>query len=199
MRCTRPPASVLRPALARKPPPTTSPDDSALFRDALGTGIKPLKDHGRTDARPSPPKPHPAQTIADRAAVAREMLEAPLSDVDLEFGEPLSYVRDGVAPRVLKRMGRGEFAVRDELDLHHMTADVAASALSGFLNDSRRAGRLCVKVIHGKGLRSKSEGPVLKRLVDRLLRRRGDVVAFRSARAVDGGSGAVIVLLRREP
>lgn len=185
--------------MARKPTRTTTDEESALFRDALGAGIKPLKDHGRTDARPSPPKPHPAQTTADRAAVAREMLEAPLSDVDLEFGEPLSYVRDGVAPRVLKRMGRGEFAVRDELDLHHMTADIAASALSGFLNDCRRAGRLCVKVIHGKGLRSKSEGPVLKRLVDRLLRRRGDVVAFRSARAVDGGSGAVIVLLRRQP
>ncbi|HET7845489.1 MAG TPA: Smr/MutS family protein, partial [Xanthomonadales bacterium] len=109
----------------------------------------------------------------------------------------LAYVRDGVAPRVLKQLGRGEFAVRDELDLHHMTAEVAASALSDFLVESRRAGRLCVKVIHGKGLRS-SEGPVLKRLVDRLLRRRGDVVAYRSARAVDGGSGAVIVLLRRD-
>jgi DNA-nicking Smr family endonuclease len=39
---------------------------------------------------------------------------------------------------------------------------------------------------------------VLKRLTDRLLRRRGDVLAFRSARAADGGSGAVVVLLRRD-
>lgn len=183
--------------MARKPPRTTTVEESALFRDALGDGIKPLKAHGRTDARPTPPRPHPAQTIADRRAVARELLEAPIAELELEAGEPLAYVRDGVAPRVLKQLGRGEFAVRDELDLHHMTAEVAASALSDFLAESRRAGRLCVKVIHGKGLRS-SEGPVLKRMVDRLLRRRGDVVAYRSARAVDGGSGAVIVLLRRD-
>jgi len=184
--------------MARKPPRSTTDEESALFRDALGDGIKPLKDQGRTDVRPPPPAPHPAQTLADREAVTREMLSAPLSDVDLEFGEPVSYVRDGVAPRILRRLGRGEYAVRDELDLHHMTSEVAAAALSGFLNDSRRDGRLCVKVIHGKGLRSRHEGPVLKRLVDRLLRRRGDVIAFRSARAVDGGSGAVIVLLRRD-
>jgi DNA-nicking Smr family endonuclease len=45
--------------------------------------------------------------------------------------------------------------------------------------------------------RSKDAMPVLKNLVDRLLRQRGDVLAFRSARATDGGSGAVLVLLKR--
>jgi DNA-nicking Smr family endonuclease len=55
-----------------------------------------------------------------------------------------------------------------------------------------------VRVVHGKGLNSKDQAPVLKNLVDRLLRQRGDVLAFRSARAGDGGIGAVLVLLRRE-
>jgi DNA-nicking Smr family endonuclease len=38
---------------------------------------------------------------------------------------------------------------------------------------------------------------VLKRLVDGLLRRRSDVVAFASAKPAEGGTGATIVLLKR--
>jgi len=66
-----------------------------------------------------------------------------------------------------------------------------------FLDANQRAGRLCVKIIHDKGLRSRTHGPVLKRLVDSLLRRRADVLAFASAAPAEGGTGAVIVLLRR--
>jgi DNA-nicking Smr family endonuclease len=45
-------------------------------------------------------------------------------------------------------------------------------------------------------LRSKAAGPVLKALTDRLLRRRDDVIAFASARPMQGGTGAVVVLLK---
>jgi len=55
-----------------------------------------------------------------------------------------------------------------------------------------------VKIIHGKGLRSRAPGPVLKRLVDGMLRRRGDVLAFASAAPASGGTGAVVVLLRQD-
>lgn len=167
-----------------------------MFRDAIGE-VRPLA-HDLADARATPPAPHPTQTIADRAAVVRELATTPIAEMELEQSDPLSYVRDGVAPRILRRLGKGEFAVRDELDLHHMTAAVAAEALSQFLTACRRQGRLCVRIVHGKGLRSKHGGPVLKRLTDKLLRQRGDVLAYRSARAVDGGTGAVIVLLRRD-
>jgi len=51
--------------------------------------------------------------------------------------------------------------------------------------------------VHGKGLRSGSAGPVLKRMTDRVLRRRDDVLAFASARPAQGGTGATVVLLRR--
>ena len=77
-----------------------------------------------------------------------------------------------------------------------MTATVAKDAIARFLAECKARGHLCVKIIHGKGLRSKNDGPVLKALTDRLLRQRGDVLAFRSARWNDGGSGAVIVLLK---
>jgi DNA-nicking Smr family endonuclease len=169
-------------------------DEAAMFRAAIGE-VRPLG-HDRVDARPEPPPPHPKQTLEDDAAVTRELASTPLAEMELEMAEPLAYVKNGVAARILRRLGRGEYSVRDELDLHHMTAAVAARAMAGFLDASRRSGRLCVRIVHGKGLRSKGDGPVLKGLADRLLRQRGDVIAFRSARAADGGTGAVIVLLR---
>jgi DNA-nicking Smr family endonuclease len=54
----------------------------------------------------------------------------------------------------------------------------------------------CVRVIHGKGLRSNERLPVLKNLVSHLLRQIPAVMAFVSARQNDGGTGATYVLLR---
>ncbi|MEO5625059.1 MAG: Smr/MutS family protein, partial [Dokdonella sp.] len=65
-------------------------------------------------------------------------------------------------------------------------------------DDCRHHDLLCVRIVHGKGLRSKAAGPVLKQLTDSMLRRRADVLAFTSARPAQGGTGAVIVLLQRE-
>ena len=62
--------------------------------------------------------------------------------------------------------------------------------------EARQHGLRCVRIVHGKGLRSKAHGPVLKQLTDTLLRRRADVLAFTSARPTQGGTGAVIVLLQ---
>ena len=61
---------------------------------------------------------------------------------------------------------------------------------------NRDAGRRCVKIIHGKGYRSGARGPILKIAVNSWLRRHADVMAFTSTRPIDGGTGAVYVLLR---
>ena len=108
----------------------------------------------------------------------------------------LSYLRDGYRPDLLKRLKRGSFSVQDEIDLHQMTGEVARGAIVEFLAQAQRRGLQCVKLIHGKGLRSRPGGPVIKRLVDRLLRQRDDVVAFASARSEQGGTGAAVVLLK---
>jgi DNA-nicking Smr family endonuclease len=86
--------------------------------------------------------------------------------------------------------------VRAEIDLHEMTLAVARDAVRDFLDESIARGDYCVRIVHGKGLRSKAAGPVLKVLTDRLLRRRDDVIAFASARPMQGGTGAVVVLLK---
>ncbi len=121
----------------------------------------------------------------------------PFAAAPLALGEWLEYLRDGHSPRLLRRLKRGEYAVQDEIDLHRLTQAQAEAVLREFLRDARQEGKLCVRIIHGKGLRSGDAGPVLKNLVDRVLRLRADVIAFVSATPRDGGSGAVLALLER--
>lgn len=183
-----------RPPKSKSPPPApaASDDDVALFRDAIGEGVVRVESD-RAEVRAPRPAPLPRQSIADERRVLDELMSGDPSA--LEEGELLSYVRGGASKRVLRKLGRGEYSVRDEIDLHGMFEPVAAGAIAQFLEQAKRAGHLCVRIVHGKGLRSQ-RGPVLKHLTDKLLRQRNDVLAFRSARSADGGSGAVIVLLR---
>jgi DNA-nicking Smr family endonuclease len=108
----------------------------------------------------------------------------------------LSFHRPGVRIRTLKHLRRGLFPIEDELDLHGLTQAAARDYLSDFLEYSRNAGHRCVRIVHGKGYRSGARGPILKVAVNVWLKRHADVLAFTSARAIDGGTGAVYVLLR---
>jgi DNA-nicking Smr family endonuclease len=96
----------------------------------------------------------------------------------------------------MRRLRRGLFPIDDELDLHGLSQAAARNHLADFLARSRDGGCRCVRIIHGKGYRSGARGPVLKAAVNLWLRRHLDVLAFVSARAIDGGAGAVYVLLR---
>ena len=175
-------------------PANVSDDDLRLFAEAVGP-VRRLHFHEPV----APPKPaaEPLQSRRDEANVAHELLDSGIDPAVTEIGEELSYLKDGHSPRLLRQLKRGQFSIADEIDLHQMTAAVARAAIKEFLDESRRNGKLCVKLIHGKGLRSRPAGPVLKRLVDGLLRRRADVIAFASAKPAEGGTGASIVLLKR--
>ncbi|MEO7148330.1 MAG: Smr/MutS family protein [Rhodanobacteraceae bacterium] len=87
--------------------------------------------------------------------------------------------------------------MQDEIDLHQMDEKTAHAVLDDFLAEGKRRGLACLRIVHGKGLRSGAAGPVLKRMVDRVLRRRDDVLAFASARPAQGGTGATVVVLRK--
>lgn len=170
--------------------------DVELFRQAIGE-VRPLRhEDERTDQRAQPPSPEPRQFLDDEARVMDELLDAPVGSLAAEIGEELSYLRDGHDPRLLRRLRRGLFAVQDEIDLHQMRQNDARRYLREFLAEAAGLGHRCVRVIHGKGLRS-PEGPVLKGLVDALLRHHGHVLAFVSARPQEGGTGATLVLLRK--
>ena len=170
---------------------SASDEDAALFRREMA-GTKPLKDPGRA---PPPPraKPRARFTREDEKAVLRESLETELSD--LQSGDSLRWSRPHVGRRTMRKLARGSYAVQSEIDLHGLTADEAREALRQFLEDAGLRGFTCVRVVHGKGLGSGARGPVLKRKVDSWLRRWDSVLAFVSTRQVDGGTGAVYVLL----
>lgn len=188
--------------MSRRKPPAPPPaqpvdaDDSALFRSAIGS-VRPVRDESpRTDQRSPAPKPEPVQFLRDEARVLTELLDPDAALDDTEVGEELLYLRDGYDPRLLRRLRRGQIAVQDEIDLHQMSLAIARECVREFLAEAITQGHHCVRIVHGKGLRSQ-RGPVLKTLVDGMLRQRGDVIAFASARPQDGGTGAVLVLLKR--
>ena len=172
-----------------------SDDESRLFREAMAE-VTPLDSDRRPPDGPRPP-PRAAQREADEAATRAALVSGELDNPDEDLAEELFHARPGIQRRVLRHLRRGHYAVEAELDLHAMTRAQAARALEEFLHHCRRRGAGCVRIIHGKGRRSSNDGPVLKPAVAGWLRRRAEVLAFCSARPVDGGSGALYVLLAR--
>jgi len=171
-------------------------EDARLFRDAIGR-VRPIKRGASAPpAKPKPP-PKPVQSEQDEARVRDELLVHAFDPAAIEVGDEIHYLKPGQPPRLLKRLRRGQFSVRAELDLHEMTIPVAREAIRAFLDESLARGDTCVRIVHGKGLRSRAEGPVLKRLTATMLSRRKDVLAYASARPAQGGTGAVVVLLHR--
>jgi len=171
-------------------------EDARLFRDAIG-GVRPLKRVAPLPPTKPRPAPEPAQSDRDEARVRDELLVHAFDPAAIEVGDEIHYLKQGQPQRLLKRLRRGHFSVRAELDLHEMTIAVAREAIRSFLDECLARGEYCVRIVHGKGLRSRADGPVLKRLTATLLARRKDVLAYASARPAQGGTGAVVVLLGR--
>jgi DNA-nicking Smr family endonuclease len=131
--------------------------------------------------------------------VLQESLETDTGDPELASGEELVFSRDGVQSGVLRKLRRGQYRVQAEIDLHGLTVPEAKEELRAFLAHSLERHIRCVRIIHGKGLRSGHRGPVLKGAVSSVLRRVRPVLAYVSARQVDGGTGALYVLLATWP
>ena len=177
--------------------PKLNEDDAHLFREAV-RDVKPLTQDAPMPEIPRPP-PRARFTRADRRAVLQESLEAHVGDPELASGEELVFSRDGVQSGVLRKLRRGQYRVQAEIDLHGLTVPEAKEELRAFLAHSLERHIRCVRIIHGKGLRSGHRGPVLKGAVSSVLRRVGPVLAYVSARQVDGGTGALYVLLATWP
>jgi DNA-nicking Smr family endonuclease len=165
------------------------------FREAM-RDVRRLQRASRTE-RAGPKPPAKARfTRADQVEVLRESLLPPADEALLTTGDELSFRRPHISEIVLAQLRRGAFVIDDEIDLHGMTGAEAKAALREFIAHCVERRLRCVRVVHGKGRRSGPRGPVLKNVVNHWLQRADDVLAFGSARAVDGGSGAIYVLLR---
>lgn len=176
--------------------PPVSDEDSALFRAAV-SGAKRLRGDKRVTAPRKRTPPQPRFTEADEREVLDE-LAAARPDPDLETGDELSWRRPGVQLGVMRKLRRGQYHVERQLDLHGLRVTEARKLVSEFLADAAGRGLGCVRIVHGKGRGSTRRIPVLKQHVGAWLMRSDKVLAFASARPEDGGTGAVLVLLRRK-
>jgi len=171
--------------------------DDLNFREAMAD-VKPLRSADRI--APVPPRT-PAvalQKERDERAVIAELLEFRDESAELETGEELLYLRPGHQKRIIRKLRQGYFSVADTIDLHHMTVETAKRVLLDFIDHALENHMGCVRIVHGKGLRSRSL-PRLKIMTNRTLRKHPRVVAFASCRPVDGGTGATDVLLSARP
>lgn len=175
---------------------TVAPDDVDLFRAAV-SGVTPLSPPPKVVHPPRLPRPLPAHRGRD----TREALNDDLSDhvpwhTGSEAGEELLFARNGISGQTLRKLRRGHWPVQAQLDLHGLTVDQARGRMAIFLRECENRNWRCVRVIHGKGLGSRDGEPVLKRRVAGWLMQHDGVLAFCQARRADGGSGAVMVLLK---
>lgn len=170
--------------------------EANLFRESVGD-VVPLDSQDRIVPVTSKPAPIPRQRIADEKAALQQSISDEFNvDTLLETDADLSYRRNGIGHDVVRKLRRGHWIIQDELDLHGQRREEARELLGEFLRKCVLKGFRCVRVIHGKGLGSVNQEPVLKKLVHGWLVQKKEVMAFVQAKAVDGGSGALLVLLK---
>jgi DNA-nicking Smr family endonuclease len=188
-------------AVASAPPPA---DEPALFAQAMEGVVRlPRTPHSERIDGPRPAG-IPRRPVSEEAEALAALSDLVGGSAHFDITETREYVEGmvvGLDPRLVRRLRRGDFAWQSYVDLHGMTAAEARETVSRFLDAAVRGGLRCVLIVHGRGLNSKDRAPVLKERLKSWLSRGANarlVLAFATARSVDGGAGAVYVLLRRD-
>lgn len=169
-------------------------EDWLLFRQAV-KDVTPLH-CDRVPLELPPPSPFPKQRFLDERQVLHDLLSEKFDPAEMETGDELLFLREGIQRSVLRKLRRGQFSISAELDLHGLIVSQAREAVVDFLHYCRDRSLRCVRIVHGKGYGSWQKQPILKGKLNHWLRQRDEVLAFCPARAVDGGTGAVYVLLK---
>jgi len=177
---------------------TPPKDEDELFRAEMDAdGVTPIRQVPRAAHSKPRPKPVPFQRLADERAVPGDsMADTSGWDADIDTGDYITFLRTGLPGEILRKLKRGHWVVQATLDLHGHTVAEARVSLPQFLAHARHRGLRCVSIIHGKGFRSPDNTPVLRNKVRHSLAQRDEVLAFCDAAPADGGSGAVMVLLK---
>jgi DNA-nicking Smr family endonuclease len=165
-----------------------APEDAALFRATVGE-VRPLPKQNRINPPIRPRKFVPPPSAADPA----------ISDTLSDFGAedaPTEFLRNGLSRMALRKLRRGVWPIQDTLDLHGNHRDAARKLLQEFLQDAKQRQMRCVLVIHGKGTNSRDGEAVLRKLARHWLTQHPQVLGYCDAPPGQGGSGAVLVLLK---
>lgn len=172
---------------------TLSSEDSALFRETIGK-VKAVKSDKLLFTSGDKPKPFP-KTLSQ--ADKSDFKESINTDIETLYQEDrISFISPGLQKNVLKKLRKGYYGLGASIDLHGLSSREASVQLSRFLQSSIESGFRCIHIIHGKGYRSPDNQPVLKNNINIWLRQQKEVQAFCSASQKEGGTGAVVVLLK---
>jgi DNA-nicking Smr family endonuclease len=176
-------------------PSTPAGDDASLFRAEM-RDVRPVRGSNRVEPFRALPPAVPTKRLEDEREVLAELAKLATAGDDVEIEDDQLFLRPGLPRDILRKLRRSHWVIQAELDLHGMSSEDAAGATAAFLAECRHEGVRCVRIVHGKGLRSRARLPVLKNRIRKLLQRRDEVLAFVEPRAIDGGGGAVVVLLK---
>ena len=189
----------------KTPPPVSvseklSADDLAYY-DAM-SGVMPLGEGEKLAPQKIQKKPVRAHQD-DASLVMRELESLVQGEIPFDFADTDEYIEAstaGLDHHVVKKLKKGDYSYQAHLDLHGCNREQARDKVAQFIRKSHREGKRCVLIVHGRGLGSKDNIPVLKNKLAAWLTRGAigrRVLAFTSAKPYDGGTGAVYVLLRR--
>jgi DNA-nicking Smr family endonuclease len=187
------PASVTPPPL-KKDPQT----DDDVFRSAM-RDVQEISEY-RLLSCPAPRRVFaPVRGECDDEAL-KALGEIVSGERPIDLSDTQEYVEwtnPAFRGDLTRQLHEGRFSAQGFLDLHGCSVEDAEEDVGDFLDEAVKKGLRCVKIIHGRGLRSPG-GPVLKNRVTRLLAGRHHrlVIAYVTARQCDGGLGALYVLLK---
>ncbi|MCD0187479.1 Smr/MutS family protein [Acinetobacter sp. PW68] len=173
-------------------------DDLALFHQQM-QGVRKM-DAGNIAKLEAPARKKPdAQTLAKRAAAMGPMEtdETLLSDTQAMLNPvgsqaALSYRIATLQHKVFEDLKAGNLRWFEAVDLHGCTVEEARVAVLQIIQMAKDENQNVIKIVHGKGPEA-----ILKTYVNGWLRQHRDVLAFVSAPEKQGGTGAVLVLLKR--
>jgi DNA-nicking Smr family endonuclease len=174
-----------------------SDEDKALFRKMVGP-IKQLSKNKKVVELASTPVKHSFVPLHTKPV--QEFNVTHLSDHyhnQVQANSILSYCSHGIPVKRIRQLKSGQIPRESTLDLHGLRPETAKVKLSQFIFEQSQLGHRCLLIIHGKG-GHQGKAPVLKNLVNHWLRQFPSVLAFCSALAQDGGSGALYILLKRQ-
>jgi DNA-nicking Smr family endonuclease len=120
-----------------------------------------------------------------KAKVNSTLLKQCIHYYDLE--SPDCFCNNG-QNALMRQLAGAKFDIDIILDFHGYTANQAISILEQTITNNHN--RIIIRIIHGKGINSINNHPVLKHIVRRFLIRHPRLLAYSTANMALGGSGA---------
>lgn len=166
-------------------------EDSILWAE-MTKGVKPLQKPLQVNEKRENPSSKQGRKVISPQPIIEKARKKPNNTQKPELDR-----------RTAERLRKGQMPIEARLDMHGMTREQAYTALCSFIQRLYNNGARCVLVITGKGAKGplEPETGVLKQITPEWLSTPPldqYVLRAQSAKAKDGGTGALYVLLKRK-